>query len=312
MSATDAVARMLTLVPWLLERPGASLTETAEAFGVSEAVIRGDLDHLDFCGLPGLGGGDLFDVTLVEDRIVVTMADELRRPMRPTPGEALRLVLTASTAAAVMGDEVPALRSAVAKVRDALGVPEGAAEVVGPTVPSGAAALVRQAVESRRRVRLTYQGRADAEPRDREVDPWAVHLVDGSWYLQGHDHGVADVRSFRLDRIADVAILDEDVAQSPPADLPPPRYVPGPDDVEVILETDRSARWLSDAVEPDEVSDLPHGGVRIVFRTDALPWVTRLLLMAGGGARAMAPADLDRTAADVARAALGRYPTPPD
>lgn len=307
MSATDAVARMLTLVPWLLERPGASLAETADAFRVSEDVIRADLDHLDFCGLPGLGGGDLFDVTLVEDRIVVTMADELRRPMRPTPGEALRLVLTASVAASVMGDEVPALRSAVAKVRDALGVPEGAAEVVGPSVPSRAAALVREAVAARRRVRLTYQGRADAEPRDRDVDPWAVHLVDGSWYLQGHDHGVGDVRSFRLDRIADVVLLDDAVTAAPPADLPAPRYVPGPDDVEVILETDRSGRWLADAVEPDEVSDLPDGGVRLVFRTDALPWVTRLLLMAGGAARAVAPAGLGRSAADAAREALGRY-----
>ena len=94
MSATDDVARMLTLVPWLLERPGASLAETAAAFGVDERTVRRDLlDHLDFCGLPGLGGGDLFTVDLSGDRIVVSMADELQRPVRPTPAEALQLVL---------------------------------------------------------------------------------------------------------------------------------------------------------------------------------------------------------------------------
>jgi hypothetical protein len=133
VSAAGDVARMLTLVPWLLERPGASLTETAEQFGVDERTIRRDLGHLDFCGLPGLGGGDLFEVELVGDRIVVRMADELRRPLRPTPREALRLVLTVDAVAEALGDELPALRSAVAKVRDALGIPEVVADVLEPS-----------------------------------------------------------------------------------------------------------------------------------------------------------------------------------
>jgi predicted DNA-binding transcriptional regulator YafY len=306
VSAADDVARMLTLVPWLLERPGASLAETADAFGVDERTIRRDLSHLDFCGLPGLGGGDLFEVELVGDRVVVRMADELRRPLRPTPREALRLVLTVDAVAEALGEELPALRSAVAKVRAALGIPEVVADVLEP----GEGRFVaegRRAVAAGRRVVLAYQGRADDAPQRREIDPWALHVVDGSWYLQGHDHKAGELRTFRLDRVADLEVTDEPASVPAPEVLPPPRYAPGPDDLEVELELTVAARWLLDAVDVDEVADHPDGGARVRLRTDAPSWLARLVLTAGGDAVVVAPPSLQAEVAGLARAAVTRY-----
>ncbi|MEX1177884.1 MAG: WYL domain-containing protein [Nitriliruptor sp.] len=307
MSALDDVGRMLALVPWLLERPGASLSETAEAFGVSEQRIRKDLlEHLDFCGLPGLGGGDLFDVSVVEDRIVVSMADELRRPMRPTPAEALRLVLTVDAVAEVLGDELPALTSAVAKVREALGVPEGVADVLEPAT-TGAVLEVRRALRSGRRVLLTYQGRGDDAPRERTVDPWRLQVVDGTWYLQGHDHGAGDRRTFRLDRVAGVEVSSDPAEVPVPADLPPPRYQPGPDDVAVVIEVTRTGRWLAEALDVERVEEGEDGGATLHLTTDAPRHVARLVLMASGEARVVAPASLAATVGDLATASAARY-----
>jgi proteasome accessory factor C len=310
VSATEDVARMLTLVPWLLERPGASLTETALAFGVEVATIERDLAHLDFCGLPGLGGGDLFDVTLVGDRVVVQMADELRRPLRPTASEALRLVLTVDAVAETLGEEVPALASAVAKVRAALGVPEGAAEVVEPR-PTEAVVAIRRALNDHRQLQLTYQGRNDAQPQLRRIDPWALHVVDGDWYLQGHDHGAGDRRTFRLERLASLEVLELAIEHPPPTDLPPPRYVPGDDDLQVVLEISPRARWLVDALDVDRVEELAHGRSRLELRTDAPGWVAQLVLMAAGEARVLEPASLAAEAAERASAALERYASEP-
>lgn len=291
MSATGDVARMLTLVPWFLERPGASLDEAADAFGVSATVIRRDLGHLDFCGLPGLGGGALFDVSLVGDRVVITMADELRRPLRPTPSEALRLVLTVDAVAGALGEQLPALRSGIGKVRAALGIPEDVADVLDADEVSGLEPL-RLALRGEVRVRLTYQGRSDAEPTTREVDPWALHVQDGVWYLQGHDHGAQDRRTFRVDRILSVDVLDVPVVVPGPDHLPTPRYAPGPDDLEVVLEVSAEGRWLEGAVVTDEVQDRADGGARLTLRTDAPGWVARLVLMAGGAARVVSPVHL--------------------
>lgn len=308
MSATADVARMLTLVPWLLERPGASVTEIAEAFGVDGATIRADLGHLDFCGLPGLGGGDLFEVTTVGDRVVVRMADELKRPLRPTADEALRLVLTLDAVAEVLGDELPALRSGVAKVRSVVGLPEQAADVLGAEGPAPLAAL-RDAVASRRQVWLRYQGRTDQAPTERRLDPWELHVVDGTWYLQGYDHGAGGRRVFRLDRVVECEVTQEPARTPRPATLDPPRYVPGPEDVTVVLEVSAPGRWLQDALVVDESSPLDDGGQRLTFRTDALEWVARLVLMAGGEARVIEPASLRRRVLDLATRARERYAT---
>jgi len=305
VTAADDVARMLTLVPWLIERPGASVAETAAAFGVDERTIRRDLSHLDLCGLPGLGGGDLFEVDVVGDRIVVRMADELSRPLRPTPREALRLVLTADAVLEVLGDELPALRSAVVELRAALGIPQVTADVVGPD-PAAAVPAARRAIADHNRVRLTYQGRGDDAPRDRKVDPWALHVTDGVWYLQGHDHDAAAMRTFRLDRVGGLEVLDLPVTVPAPDDLPAPRYAPGPDDLEVELELDASAAWLLDAVEAEEVIPVDHGN-RVRLRTDAPGWVARLVLMAGGGARVASPASLAEEVRGQADRALARY-----
>jgi len=306
VSATADVARMLTLVPWLLERPGASIDEIAETFAVDPATIRADLGHLDFCGLPGLGGGDLFEVTTVSDRVVVRMADELKRPLRPTAGEALRLVLTVDAVAEVLGDELPALRSAIGKVRAAVGLPEQAADVLGTDGPASLASL-RDAIGTRRQVWLRYQGRTDPAPTERRVDPWGLHVVDGTWYLQGHDHGADDRRSFRLDRVVEFEVTDEPALIPRPSNLDAPRYVPGPDDTVVVLEVDARGRWLEDAVTVDEVSPMDAGGARLTFRTDAPAWVARLVLMAAGDARVIAPVELQEQVAGLARLVRERY-----
>ncbi|GGI04687.1 helix-turn-helix transcriptional regulator [Egicoccus halophilus] len=308
MAAVGDVARMLTLVPWLLERPGASVAETAEAFGVSEATIRRDLGHLDFCGLPGLGGGDLFEVDLVGDRVVVQMADELRRPLRPTPREALRLVLTLDAVTEALAEELPALRTAVDKVRGALGIPETVADVVDP----GASALVprlRRAIAAERQVRVRYQGRADDVPQWRTVDPWALQVVDGIWYLRGHDADVGAPRTFRLDRVAELEPTDEPRRQPAPEQLPPPAYAPGPDDLEVVIELAPGGRWVIDALTVDELEEQPDGTVRVRLRTDAPGWLARVVLTAGGAARVVAPEELRRRVRDLATRALHRYAT---
>lgn len=307
MSATDAVARMLTLVPWLLERPGASVSETAEAFGVEQRTIRRDLEALDFCGLPGLRGGDLFEVTIVGDRIVVRMADELRRPLRLTPREALRLVLTVDAVADVFGGDLPALRTAVEKVRTAAGVPPG---VHVELDPGGSLWLepLREALRAGVQVELGYRGRNDIEPARRLVDPWALHVADGAWYLQGNDVAVGERRTFRLDRVVAVERTDTPVqTRAPEGQLPAPAYTPGSDDVPVTLFLAPAARWVLDAVTPDEVVDGPDGGAEVTFRTDAPRWVTRLVLTAGGAARVIAPDWLGDQVAEAARAAAERY-----
>lgn len=306
MSAADDVARMLTLVPWLIERPGASVQEVVDTFGVPERTIRQDLAALDFCGLPGLRGGDLFEVSIVGDRIVVRMADELRRPLRLTPREALRLVLTLDSVEEGFGDVIPALGTALAKIREAAGVPEGVRVELDRT-GAGWIAVLREAIADDRRVRLEYRGRNDDVARDRLVDPWALHVTDGTWYVQGHDVEADDRRTFRLDRVAAVEVLDEARGNRPSGgELPAPRYVPGPDDAEVTLRLQPRARWLLDELDATAVEEVD-GALVVTVHTDAPRWIERLVLAAGGDATVTSPAELAARVRATAGRALARY-----
>jgi len=298
------VVRMLTLVPWLLERPGSSLAATAAAFATDEATIRAELEHLDFCGLPGLGGGALFDVTIVGDRVSVRMADELRYPMRPTPDEALRLLLIATAAERVAGTEVPALRSALAKLHRALGVTPGAVTVLDAE-PDEAVLTARQAIADARRVRFSYRGRSDTTAALRTVEPWAVELSEGTWYLHGLDTGAGAGRVFRLDRASDLQATDEPCSAERPATFPRPAYEPAEGDLEVVLQLAPAAQWLLDAVQADateEVGELLH----VRLRTGSPEWLTRLVLMTAGGAEVLSPAELREQVRSRAQDALDR------
>ena len=309
MSAGTDVARMLTLVPWFLERPGASLTEAAEAFGVPTRTVRRDLAHLDFCGLPGLGGGALFDVTLESDRVIVSMAHELRRPLRLTPREALRLVLSLQAVDEAFGDELPALRTAIDKVRDAAGLPAAAAVAVDEDDPRrhGWLARLRGAMRDGRQVRLAYQGRTDDAPRDRVVDPWQLDVTPDGWYLHGHDMDGGGHRVFRLDRMAELEVLDRPATTTrPDTTLPAPHFEWGDDAIEIEVVLGRSARWLADAVEPDDLDD-DGGRLRLWFRTDAPTWAARLLLMGAPDVEVVRPAMLRDAVTDLVDGALQRY-----
>lgn len=298
------VVRMLTLVPWLLARPGASLSGTAATFATDEATIRAELEHLDFCGLPGLGGGALFDVTIVGDRVSVRMADELRYPMRPTPAEALRLLLMATAAERVAGTEVPALRSAIAKLHRALGVTPGAVTVLDAE-PDDAVQTVRRALVSGVRVRFSYRGRSDATAAMRTVDPWAVELSEGCWYLHGFDSGAGAGRVFRLDRATGLEPTAEPSGTRPPSALPRPTYEPAEGDVEVSLRLAPSAHWLLDAVRADASEDVGDA-LHVHLRTGSPEWLTRLILMTAGGAEVLAPSGLREQVRSRAQDALDR------
>jgi len=296
------VMRMLTLVPWLIGRPGVSLAETAAAFATDEATIRAELEHLDFCGLPGLGGGALFDVTIAGDSVTVRMADELRYPMRPTPAEALRLLLIATAAERVVGADVPGLGSALAKLHAALGVAPGAVEVLDAE-PDDAVMIARRAIAAGVQLQFSYRGRSDQGPALRRIEPWAIEFREGAWYLHGFDVDADGARVFRLDRAAGFGLLEEACARPVPSELPVPVYIAGPDDVGVVLLLEAGAEWLLDAVEADRTTATADG-LRVELRTGSPEWLARLVLMAAGGAVILEPVELRQRVRSRAEEAL--------
>ncbi|HEV7212040.1 MAG TPA: YafY family protein [Blastococcus sp.] len=313
---TDRMTRLLALVPYLTARPeGVRVAEVARDFGVSERQVRSDLELLWMCGLPGYGPGDLIDLSFEGNRVRVTFTAGMVRPLRLTTDEAVALVVALRTLLELPGlAEREAVSRALAKVSAAAG---HAADRITPVAVSvdareEALAVVREGLERKRALHLTYYVPARDERTERTVDPMRLLLVDGRWYLEAWCRQAEGVRLFRLDRVDDVTVLDERAAPPPQAherDVDNGVYQPEPDATAVRLRLDRGARWVADYYPVESVAavDDPPGGLAVTLRTGDPAWARRLVASLGGAARVDEPAGLAAEVAADARAALARY-----
>jgi predicted DNA-binding transcriptional regulator YafY len=88
-------------------------------------------------------------------------------------------------------------------------------------------------------VRIDYRSEAGSE-WSAEVDPWAVVVRHGRWYLLCRTHPKESVRAYRVDRVGAVDVLTDTF--TPPADLDPVTMLEShlavgwEYDVEVVIE----------------------------------------------------------------------------
>ena len=305
--------RLLALVPYLLARPGVAFATAAADFGVTEAVLRKDLDLLWLCGLPGHYPGDLIDIEFEGDTITLSEPQGVVRPLRLTVDEALALVVALRTLAQTPGlvEPEPVLR-ALAKVEEAAGAAALPAGRVDVALEGEQAVLpaVRDALARHRRLHLSYHVPGRDETTERDVDPVRIVVADGRSYLEGWCRRAEALRLFRLDRVLAVTVLD--LPADPPADLPARDlseglFQPGPDDTLVTLALQPGAHWVADYHPCERVEPAPDGVLLAHLRTRDTDWVRRLALRLGGSGRVVAPAELAEQVRMDARAALSAY-----
>ncbi|RNI24891.1 helix-turn-helix transcriptional regulator [Flexivirga caeni] len=314
-SATARLGRLLTMVPWLVNRQGIDIAEAAKELGVTTAQVEADLALLFVCGTPGHLPDDLIEAEWEEGRVFLRNADTIARPLRLGLDEATALIAGLRTLAAVPGlDERDAVDRALAKLVEAAGDLGGATDRVRialeDEVPSETLATVRAAVAAHRRLHLVYVVPSRDETTERDVDPMRVVSLDGNWYLEGWCHRAQDVRLFRLDRVASVELLDEDGTPptgARPRDLDAGLFTPGPDDLSATVELQPDATWVVDYYPATDVERRSDGVLTVSFRTADLRWLRQLVWRLGGSARVVAPESLRAEIADGARAALAAY-----
>lgn len=311
--ATDRLPRLLALVPYLLSHPGSRLGDLAAVFGVTEKQLRDDLRLIWMCGLPGHLPDDLIDVEYAGDRVTVSNAETIARPLRLTADEALALVVALRTLADVPAPpDSDAVGRALAKLEAAVGDAAAGAQAVTVAVEAQpeTVATVRGALERSRALHLRYYVPARDETTERDVDPMRLLLVEGRPYLEAWCRRVEGVRLFRLDRVVGLAVLEEPARVPPearPRNLDDGLFQPSATDEVVTLELAPAARWVADYYPCQSVQERPDGTLVVEIRTPATRWVRRLALQLGGSGRVLSPPELVREVRTEATAALAAY-----
>jgi len=305
--AGSRLRRVLALVPWIAEHPGAALAEIAARFGVSEGELERDLELLPLCGLPPYTPDRLIEVEIVDGHVWIRFAEYFDRPLRLSADEGLALLAAGRALLAVPGsDERGALGTGLDKLASALGASEGLTVEVGE--PAYLESL-RRAADEHERVEIDYYSYGRDATTTREIDLRSVFHAFGHWYAAAYCHRARDERLFRVDRIRAVHPTGDhfDSATGEEPIFEESVYHPRADDPRVTLELDPEATWVVESYPSEQAEELPGGSWRAVLAVSERAWLERLLLDLGPAARVVAPAALRRVGAAAAERLLTRY-----
>ncbi len=216
-------ARALLALELVQDSPGITAERLGDKLGVSDRAARRYVEILREAGIPiesarGQYGGYrlgrgvripplMFSATEAL-ALVMAVLDGHHDVSNPTDAVGIAL----SKIVRVLPESVAAQVDAVR--RTAAPAPDRAAARPDPGITSE---LV-QACSNRRGVRIDYRSESGSEWAT-EVDPWAVVVRHGRWYLLCRSHTKNARRAYRIDRVRSVQVLDGTF--DPPADLDP-------------------------------------------------------------------------------------------
>jgi predicted DNA-binding transcriptional regulator YafY len=300
--------RVLAVLELLQSQGRISGPELARRVGVDGRTLRRYIAVLDEIGIP---------ITAERGRYggYALVAGFKLPPMVFTDDEALALSLGLLAARSLgLADAAPAVASAQAKLERVMPLRlQRRVRAIDETValdlsrsavaPDDNAALrvLSAAAQARQRVHLHYRN-VDGGATERDFDPYGLAWRGGRWYAVGHCHLRADVRSFRLDRIADVRALPASFGRPDGFDALahlgaslaslPRRYA-----IEVRLHADL-ATARRESFEAFGVFEADGDGTRLHAQADDLDWFARQL--------ARLPFDFSVRSPDALRDAVAR------
>jgi predicted DNA-binding transcriptional regulator YafY len=281
-------ARLLELLELLQTQPVVTGREISDRLEIDARTVRRYIARLQELGIPvegqrGVGGGyrirpgyRLPPLMLTDDEAIVVTLGTIA---------AARLGLASAPESVdgalakihrVLPDglrrQVEALEATLDFTRSATG---------GAPVRADLALQLADAIRRGRRVRTAYRSFAGEATR-RELSPYGLVVHSGRWYLAAYDHGRADLRTFRVDRMSRTRVS------------PAPAAAP-PDGFDAVAHVSRSlartpSRWevevlldlpLDDAAKrlPATLAELSqeNGSTLVRMRVGSLDWMAHIL-----------------------------------
>jgi predicted DNA-binding transcriptional regulator YafY len=207
---TTTATRLINLILMLQRQPGQKAANLANRLGVSVRTLHRYFGMLDEMGVPAYGGFSL-------------VRGYKLPPLVFTPEEAVAISLGTSLVSEMWGQLYhEAAQGALAKLENVLpdeqrqeiawarrslvatGMNRANLGTLAPQLEK-----LRRAVRENRRVNMTYHNGTNPHGEQRDLDPYALIHRWGWWYVAGFCHLRQEMRSFRVDRIAELNLTGQ-------------------------------------------------------------------------------------------------------
>lgn len=321
-SARDRLNLFLAIVPYVLLRGSVTIDEVAAHFGTTPKKIADAVETIACDG--GVNEArynfntELFNIDwdeyLENQVIVLTVAKVMHVPAPFSARQrAVFLAGLELLKAHPQYRRLPELESLIAKLRgeesnvvtDAFGV-----EVARDNQVAHA---IQDAIEAGRRIRFRYTNN-EGTSGVREVDPYRQDLKNGNLYLKGHCYARQEIRTFNLDSMMDLEVLD--VSVEPRSidtfALTSALFVESENDIHVQIAIDPQAipliaPYRRPGDKPVETGDVAR--LTIPFSHEGI--AVRMLSVLSGLVVAENPPEIRDAVASFARRALDAYAQTP-
>jgi len=212
----NTASRLITLIFLLENRPNQKAAELAEKLDISVRTLHRYFAMLDEMGIPVYSErGPYGGFSLVRGYKIPPLIFSLE--------EAVAVYLGTSLVSEMWGELYrTAAQGAMAKLENILpneqrGEIDWARRSLvatglhrsDPTLLLPVLENLRKAAHEKRQVAVVYQSASNLDAKKRRIDPYALVFRAGLWYLVGHCHLRGAPRTFRVDRIQKLSILDQ-------------------------------------------------------------------------------------------------------
>jgi predicted DNA-binding transcriptional regulator YafY len=303
-TAEDRLARLLVMLPWLMERGSVALSEVATRFDLKESEVVADLELASMCGLPPYVD-ELIDVFIDEGMVMVGVPRLFTRPLRLNSMEGFELLVAARSAMELPGaDPSGPLGRGLAKLAAALGAdgPGGIGvdvDILG--THHGVMEQVVEATQESRVMEIHYFNPNREDVTEKRLCPLQVFADRGNWYVVAYEAGVAvsdlnnpgALRTYRVDRIVEMVVTEEPFDR-PEVRLPEPgQWFVDEGIPQVMLRLRPAAIWITERYPMLEVGEMdPQGWIPVRLAVVSKAWLERLLMRLGADAEVVGPLEV--------------------
>jgi proteasome accessory factor C len=279
---------LIKLLPWLVANNGASLSDIATQFNISQKHALDLIGQLVVTG-PSQAGGGLVDIDFEDaESIFVSDAKALDRPIKLSQFEASTLLggLHYLEQFPHLVD-VATVSGLISKIQLAMPDIESPINVVAAPILEGVQAVVSEGLSTQQVLEITYAGVTKDDVSVRLIEPVSTYGQDDFVYLKAWCRKSQAWRSFRLDRIVEARLIAESV--SIPAQEEP---VEAPREYLAAIELDKAYYGQLDQVEVVSFKEYMWHAVEVELKVYSRDWLVSMILASGGRVKAVRPPDL--------------------
>lgn len=311
ISGTERYNFLLALTGYLIQNRQQNIADVAKHFGVSEAEIHEAVVTISLSGVGMYRPDELFflDYDLLEEGIVdVSFAPTLESVPRLSTRQAAALASGLSYLESVLDEND---RTEIAKLLDILS--DGGALTsqmpfkVQPSRSDAEVNLARRAISEEKLIACSYINAAN-EVSTREIEPISLESNDSIWYLRGYCRTKKDVRVFRLDRMREIKVSEEELIRSSYPELDTSRiYAVSDVDTDVVFDIDPEGFGLLADYKP-EYPVVGDKTLRVTIQIGDINTLGRVVAKYSGSVRVVAPSEARQVVFNYANRALGSKP----